>query len=134
MYLREALASRTYQYMIAYPNQEFAIEERAAKKIVDEILKLLFEMKISNERLDSYIRFIVTESNSVLSEEHTKAINLDHPVWSRLACDYAAMQKFMKRHPNGPLNKVLHLLRRGILEHLTLIACNAFLKLYLKWI
>lgn len=113
MYFREALESRSFQNMVAFPNQEYSTEEVASKKIIDELLKHIFESKIKNERLDSYLHFLVTESNDILSAEHKKAINLDNPIWSRLACDYAAMQKFLRTHPNGTLNKVLHLIESG---------------------
>lgn len=113
MYLREAACNRTYQQMIAFPNQEFSPEEAASKKIIEACLRNLFEGKFYNDRLDAYLQFIMRESHELLSQEHKKAINLDNPIWSRLAGDLVAVQKYVRYHMNGPLNKVLTYLEEG---------------------
>ena len=113
LYLREVLSNRNYEQMIAFPNLEFSKEELASKKIIEALLEGIFEAKLNDDRLSSYLLSLVRESNELLSQEHKKAIYLDKPFWSRLAGDFVAMQKFVRYHMNGPLNKILTYLEEG---------------------
>lgn len=113
MYLRNALETRAYQHMVAFPDQEFRAEDVASKKVIDALLQQLYESTGSDEKLDSYIQFLVGKSRESLSSDHKKAINGINPVWNRLASDYSALHKYLRNHPNGPLNKVLVLLEDG---------------------
>lgn len=113
IYLREALESRTYQQMVAFPHQEFTKEETAAKKILDGLIQQLFEGDVSHDRLEAYLKALIKESNVFLSLDHRKAINLDTPLWSRLSGDFIAMQKFIRYHANGHLNKLIANLEEG---------------------
>lgn len=112
MYLRNALETRAYQHMIAFPEQEFRPEDVAGKKLIDKLLQQIYESTGSDEKLDSYIRFFVNKSRESVSSEHKKA-NVNIPIWNRLASDYSALHKYLRNHPNGPLNKVLSLLEDG---------------------
>lgn len=109
MYLRSALETRAYQHMIAFPEQEFRSEDKAAKKVIDILLHELYESSGSDERLDSYVSFLVNKSREALPGEPKKG----NGIWSRLASDYAALHKYLRNHPHGPLNKVLNLLEDG---------------------
>ncbi len=112
MYLRTALETRAYQHMIAFPSQEFRTEDVAAKKVIDTLLEQIYESKGMDEKLDAYIHFLVGQSRENLSPEHKKGKGTN-PIWNRLASDNAALHKYLRNHPNGPLNKVLGLLEEG---------------------
>lgn len=109
MYLRSALETRAYQHMIAFPEQEFRPEDVAGKKVIDVLLHQIYESTGSDERLDTYVSYLVNISRENLSSEHKKG----NGIWNRLARDYSALHKYLRNHPNGPLNKVLNLLEDG---------------------
>ena len=109
MYLRSALETRAYQHMIAFPSQEFRPEDVAGKKVIDALLHQLYEAKGVDEKLDSYVQFLVNKSRENLSSEHSKGTG----IWNKLAADYSALSKYLKNHLNGPLNKILNLLEEG---------------------
>lgn len=113
MYLRKAVESRTYQHMIAFPHQEHNPEDVAGKKIIDVLLKCIFENKMINERLHDYFCSLINESTQAISQEHKEAISLENPLWSGFACNYVALQKFFRHHSNGPLTRVLSVLEEG---------------------
>lgn len=112
MYLRTALETRAYQHMIAFPEQEFRAEDVAARKVIEAILQQMYESAGNDEQLESYIHFLVNNSRESVSAEHKKT-NGNLSIWNRLASDYASLHKYLRNHPNGPLNKVLNLLEEG---------------------
>lgn len=109
-YLREALETRTYQQMAAFPNQTYSESESAGEKIIEALLKAIFEGEFRNERLSDYFISLIEESKKRISQEHNCK---EKSVWSRLVYDFTSLQKFLKNHSNGPLNKILKIIEEG---------------------
>lgn len=112
-YLRNALNSRDYQRFIAYPPTKSETEAVNLLELAQTLCKALFLHVQGNTTLSSHIAGLITEAMGNVSSEHADASRNSHLVWNRLASEYAAVTKLMKRHPNGPLFKLLDLLENG---------------------
>lgn len=107
-YLRSVLHHRVFQHILAMLDQE---EEnplyKSILKVVNASLAAIFKQGGENQTLNALLRYLLSEDQEVLS-------NKKHPmIWHRLANDYSSLQKTLKKHPNGPLNKVLEILEEG---------------------
>lgn len=111
-YLHEALQSPDYHKSITYP-QKVSKLGRTLLHMVHALSKGYYVSMLRFHDFNSMVSSLIQEANSSRSEEHLNAAQAKHEIWSRLAGDYAAMVKLMKRHPNGPLDKVLNVLEEG---------------------
>jgi hypothetical protein len=111
-FLREVLQHRDFQKFVAFDTGKGTPEQEAAGAIVAAYLKAIFAEGIT-DGARSYIRYLIQEGNELVSHEHKQAASKSGQWWNRIACDYTTLQKYLKRHPNGPLNKVLALIEEG---------------------
>lgn len=107
VFLRETLNTRTYQKWIAYPPKESNGIAESLLDIIHTLCGALYtHLKGLNEMV-SIIHLLINESQQGVSLEHEKEALISKKVWNAMASNYAAMNKFMKKHPHGPLLKVL---------------------------
>lgn len=110
LFLRKALKTRTYEKWIAYPPKE---TNHLALDLLDTIHTLCRALYTNLHGLDemsSIVHLIIDEAKQHISKEHQQEAELSKQLWNHLASDHAAMVKLIKRHPNGPLLKVLEFL------------------------
>lgn len=112
-YLRELLHHREYQQLILCSAAEKTPLQEGVNKIVSSFLKGIYLYGSGCAVLEPYVRYLLSEGNKLISVEHRREALKSRLAWSRLASDFMAMQKVLKHHPNGPLNKVLALLEEG---------------------
>lgn len=112
-FLRLAVHTREYQKLIAYPPEKSDPEAALLMDLTAGLCKALFASAQGDPSLSTRMAELVKEASGEVSEEHTEAAKACNMVWSKLACDRAAMTKMLKRHPNGPLFKVMDLLENG---------------------
>lgn len=108
-FLREALHTRTYQKWAAYPPKPDTLASELF--IFLQVLGNAIYSSLSGlDDMISIIHILLTEAIEKVSPEHKEQVLLTHMMWNRFAADYAAMEKMLKKHPNGPLMKVLNIL------------------------
>ncbi len=100
-FLRASMMTREYQKWIAYPPKK---TNKVAHSILDMIHAicqgLITTNKSSNEVIDSL--------NKIIGEP----IKSNY-IWSQLVDTNTKLQKLIKMHPNGPLVKVLEIIKQG---------------------
>lgn len=110
VFLRSALNTRTYQKWIAYPPNETSVLALDLLDIMHTVCRALYSsMKGMNEMI-SIIHILIQDAQQGISQEHQKEAHLSKKIWNQLAANYSGMTKFLKRHPYGPLLKVLTIL------------------------
>jgi hypothetical protein len=110
-FMRQALHTREYQKLIAYPPKKSDVESTCLLELSQALCKALFVYTQGDVNLVNRIAELVKEAAREVSPEHAHASG--NLIWNRLASNHAALVKMMKRHPNGPLFKVLDLLENG---------------------
>ncbi|WP_068467936.1 hypothetical protein [Candidatus Protochlamydia phocaeensis] len=112
-FLREALHNRTYQKWLVYPPKEHNHIAHDLLDFIHTICRHLYANLQGLEEMVPIIHKLVHESHQMVSREHVEAAKESKLISSRLGGDYTAMMKLMKRHPNGPLLKVLAILEEN---------------------
>lgn len=113
VFFREVLVSREFQKLNAFPAEKLNEVDTAASRIINAILRALFEEGRSVTDIRSYLHFLMNESSEAISIDHRREAEKCGMIWSKLAAEYSAFQKFMTHHMSGPLDKVLTLLEDG---------------------
>lgn len=112
-FLRQALHTREYQKLIAYPPKKTDGDARFLIQLSQTLCHSYFTQIQEDPELISHINNLVQESVQEASSEHQEVADFSKLLWSRLGCDYTALSKLIKRHASGPLLKVLDLLEDG---------------------
>lgn len=111
-FLRQALHTRTYQKLIAYPPASSDAEAQFFLELTHGLCRALqLQIQVDHDLFTQIIN-LVRESSQESSREH-RQIETNRFIWNRLAGDYAAISRLLKRHSSGPLFKVLDILERG---------------------
>lgn len=110
LFLRETLQTSTYQRWLAYPPNANDVLAHDVLEMIQTMCRTLYSGLHGLEDLVSIVQSLIHESTHQQSPEHQKEVEFTKRKWNRLASDYSAMVKLLKRHPNGPLFKVLELL------------------------
>jgi hypothetical protein len=113
LFLREVLHNRDFQKLVAYPPQDSTRFSLELVELTYEICQAFFLQVRGYQEIVFVLQELILEANLTRSKEHEDAAETSHLLWNRLACDYAALSKLLKRHPNGPLLKVLEILEEG---------------------
>lgn len=113
-FLREALHSREYQKLSAYPEERVNPIAKCLFALTHALCEALILHTQCFEELRTSVISLVQEANQEKSSEHTKTWVANQELWSHLAADYAALSALMKRHQSGPLVKVIDNLEEGI--------------------
>jgi len=113
-FLREALHTREYQKMIAYPEEDLNASSKSMCELTQALCRGLFLHTNGLEEVRNTVMALLQEANQYKSQEHMKAMSHNNMFWSHIGADYAAMTAFIKRHQAGPLIKVLESLEEGM--------------------
>lgn len=113
MFLREAMQTRDYEKLITYPPKKTDHLSNCLVETIHGLCRGLFLHLQGQQELIPIIQGLIQEADQERSPEHLKASEAVHTIWSKLACDYAAMMKLMRHHTNGPLVKVIDVLQNG---------------------
>lgn len=112
-FVRQALHTREYQRLLAYPPKKTEVESAVLLELTQALCRAIFLSAQGDPSLVNRIAELVKEAAREVSSEHAAAAITGNLVWNRLASEHAALVKLMKRHPSGPLFKVLDLLENG---------------------
>lgn len=113
LFFREALKTREYQHIMAYREQKSNTFYNCLTDTIENLASSLYLSRPAVQDAQSFVENLIHEAVQDQSEEHVKAANHSKQIWNKLASDYVAMTKLMKRHPNGHLNKILETIEEG---------------------
>lgn len=113
-YLREALQTREYQNLLAYPPKADEKFDYCILNTIHTLCSTFFRLMKGYQDMIGPIQSLLREAKQDISPEHIEAAKASHQLWNRLGCDHAALVKLLKRHANGPLIKVLNILEENI--------------------
>lgn len=110
MYFRETLNHREYQKWVIYPPRSEHKIGNAIIKTGEALSYALYDHKEVLETMQPLVRQLLDEGKKEISSDH----DCKNPqLWNRLAGDWQALNKVIKTHPNGPLNKVIQSIVEG---------------------
>lgn len=112
-FLHQALHCQEYQKYMAYPPSQSNKRAHAALDLVHTLCDSLFVHLHGYQKLQPTILRLIQEAGQKQSSEHNKAWVASQLLSDRLASDYAAMTKLLKRSSHGPLVNVLTTLEEG---------------------
>ncbi|MGA8165555.1 MAG: hypothetical protein WB791_11160 [Waddliaceae bacterium] len=112
-FLRRALKSREYHRLLAYPPKKSSQLGNYLLDVIHNLCRAFFTSIQGYQILFPLFEKMIQEAEEAQSPEHAQAAEKSRMVWSRLAADYAAMQKLIRKHPNGPLIKDLEIFQYG---------------------
>ncbi len=112
-FLRKALDTREYQRFIVYPPKKTSLLAHILLDLVHGMSKAFYTSPKGYQELLPNFRTVIEKAEEMQSNEHKEAAENSKMMWSRMAADYAALNKIVKHHPNGPLIKVLDILDKG---------------------
>lgn len=110
-FLRKALLCRQYQKMIAYPPKKSNKFNNCLLDTVHGLCRGLYSQLFSYQNILPILEDLLQEAEEEVSEEQIE--EGEGKLWGRLAQEHASMIRLMRRHPNGPLVKVLDYLESG---------------------
>lgn len=112
-FFRETLQTREYQRIIAYRELKSNTFYSCLTDAVENVASSLYFSKPAIMECQAFIENLIYEAVNDQSEEHSKAVSDSKQLWNKLASEYAAMSKLMRRHPSGHLNKILETVEEG---------------------
>lgn len=112
-FLREVLHTRDYQKCVAYHPSKKNTYAQSLLNLIHSLSYGLYAHQDGFQHLKSSILGLLQEANQEFSPEHREAWTSTQLLSDHLSSDYAAMSKFMKKHANGPLIKLLKVLEEG---------------------
>jgi hypothetical protein len=112
-FLRLALNHKIYQRWIAYPPQSSNHLASDLLNFIHTLCRALYANLQGLEEMEPIVVGLVKEASQQVSTEHGEEAKASDKIWNYLANDYASMLKLIKKHPNGPLIKVLEVLEEN---------------------
>lgn len=112
-FLRNALHSREFQKLLAYPPKASSKLAHCVLDTVNALCRGLFIQLQGMQELIPAIQGLIEEAVQTASVEKAAMVENHRLMWDRLNDEYDAMAKLFKRHPNGPLVKVIDILENG---------------------
>lgn len=108
-FLRDALRTKEYQKYVTHPPKESDRVATLLMKTIHSICRTLYLNLPAYQSITSTIKHLMIES----AEPEQRKDESFSSISTRLARDYAALQRSVRHHPNGPLNKVLDAIEDG---------------------
>ena len=111
LFLRQALQTREYQRMIAYPDPSVG----TSSSFVEMLNALILSYYTAKQEMQlevSFVENIIHEATEEKSEKQSGRL-----LEQVLSANYAAMGKMIKTHPNGHLKKILEMVENGNTPH-----------------
>lgn len=112
-FLRETLRLNEYHRLITYPPKKSSKLAHCLLDTTHAICMMLYTSITGMQSLSSLVHGLIEQANDERSKEHQNSLANSRDLWNGLANDYAAMTALLKRHPNGPINKILDALQEG---------------------
>lgn len=112
-FLRESLSLIEYHKMITYPPKKSSKLALCLLNTAHNLCLALYTQVNALQSLTGMIHDIIQQAHQERSNEHLENFEKSRDLWNGLANDYAAMSTLLKRHPNGPINKILEALEEG---------------------
>lgn len=110
LFLREVLHSKTYQKWLAYPPPPSRSLDLDLLHLIHHLCHTFYSQLQGMEEIIVTIQDLLREAHQGLSAEHLEEVTKSGQLWNQIANDYISLTKLMKRHPNGPLIKVVKML------------------------
>ena len=107
-FLRMALSSYYYHRLITYPPGKANVIETSLIEIIQSICGALYTHLQGTQSMFAILEGMVHQARN-LKAKNLKEIT-DMNLSEHLAFDYSQINRLMKRHPNGPMNKALEFL------------------------
>jgi hypothetical protein len=112
-FFKEVLKSNTYQKWLSPSFQERNYLGSRVVDIVQMICKSIYTQLEGLKEMVPIIHRLIKEASQTVPQEQIEQIEKSGKLWKVLAHDYAMMTQLMKKHPNGPLLKVLTILEEN---------------------
>lgn len=112
-FLRESLSLVDYHKLITYPPKKSSRLAQTLLETTHYLCLALYTQITSLQCLTGGVHGMIQEARNERSAEHQQNVNGSRALWNGLANDYSAMAKQLKKHPNGPINKILDALEEG---------------------
>lgn len=113
-FLRKALHAREYQRLCAYPPSKTDKESNCLLDLAHGLCQALFLQLSWNQAVLPNILGLIQEGIQEAAGMHTKQHNSSNTILAdQLNSEYQILNKLFKRHPNGPLMKVIEILENG---------------------
>ncbi len=111
VFLRATLTSREYQKLVTYPPRKTNKMAWCLLTIVNSLCEGLYMHSVGYSEMSPVISNLLEKARQVTMSYDEDEEEVGSTWWSKLDFDYQAMGKLMRRHPNGPLYKVLQYLK-----------------------
>lgn len=112
-YLREAIQSMDYTKIVTYPEKHQGKLSQLLLNIAQSFCSVLMEEQRFYVDHAFHVYNLIEKAHESRSQDHKKARDNKHQLWSELGSDYAALHKLMKSHAYGPLAKVLRIVEES---------------------
>lgn len=112
-FLRESLSLVDYHKMITYPPKKTSKLSMCLLNTAHYLCLALYTQITGLQSMTGMMHAIIQQAHQERSREHQRNAEKSHDLWNRLVNDYAALLRLLKRHPNGPINKILDALEEG---------------------
>ncbi len=106
-FLRESMLSKEYQKWIAYPPKKSNTLAHAILDITHELCHALMTNNLRFNDISIWLQKLLDK----VDENHAK--EKPQYIWGSLLDEHVKMNKLLKMHPNGPLIKVLDIIKQG---------------------
>ncbi len=113
LFLRQALLTKTYQKWIDYPPKPTNHLALDLLDLIHTTCRALYTNLQGLNDLKSVVHDLIVMAHQEESKDYHQVTESPKQIWSHLMQDYAAIHKLMKRHPNGPLLRVLNVLEQN---------------------
>ncbi len=110
-FLRRTLSVRDYEKYVAYPPDKSNRFGLCIMDMVDGLCQGLFTAGRGCQELQTLVVDLIKQAGKESSRHGREKGISAQTWWDLLQVDYTMLNKFLKRHPNGPLHKVLDLLK-----------------------
>ncbi len=110
-FLRKALSTRDYEKYLTYPPNASNPFGLVIMELVDGLCQALYTAGRGCQEFKALVLDLIQQAGKEASRHGREKGIGAQTWWDLLLVDYTMLNKFLKRHPNGPLHKVLDLLK-----------------------
>lgn len=112
-FLRVSLSLINYHKMITYPPKKSSKLEQCLLNTLHYVCLALYTQIGGLQNLTEMVHAIIQRAQHEKLKKQPQAAEKPRELWRGLADDYTALSALIKRHPNGPINKILEALEEG---------------------
>lgn len=108
-FLRDVLTSREYQKLVTYPPKKSHGLAWCILGLLHDICEGLYIQSAGYSEFPPLITNLIEKARRVSAVEEREGVKANW--WDTLSDEYTCMLKLLKRHPNGPMYKILDMLK-----------------------